>query len=387
MPPLDVGTRLLQIGPFKTGTTAIQHAASAQRDALASHGVIYPGAGLNHRWGCSALVGFTWGWTRADSSQADPEQGEALLREIEGSPPGSRVWLSYERLAVLDTARATALCEKIGGPVHVLVGLRPLQSLLPSEWQQLIRSGRRPGNLDAWALRCLDGVRKGLPSVRHLDHAGLVERWAKVVGPEAVTCVIVDRAARDVLPRTVERLLNLPDGMLQPPDEGHQSNRSLTAPELALMSAVADALREGGISHREYQAFVGRGIVRRLQEREPSPEEPRIRLGADAAERARLADAAAVERVRQAGVRVVGDLDAYGRSPIRADGSEFLLPDEIPVDVAVAAVLGLTDRLLEPNTRGQGGGQPPHRSVARRVAVQLRRAVRRVTRGAAAIFR
>ncbi|MET8242962.1 hypothetical protein ABZV31_00100 [Streptomyces sp. NPDC005202] len=39
---LPAGTRLLHIGPHKTGTTAVQGALFAARDAMRAHGVEFP---------------------------------------------------------------------------------------------------------------------------------------------------------------------------------------------------------------------------------------------------------------------------------------------------------------------------------------------------------
>ncbi|NUR67161.1 MAG: hypothetical protein HOQ47_15480, partial [Streptomyces sp.] len=39
---LPAGTRLLHIGPHKTGTTSIQGAMFAAKDRLGEHGVLWP---------------------------------------------------------------------------------------------------------------------------------------------------------------------------------------------------------------------------------------------------------------------------------------------------------------------------------------------------------
>ncbi|MCB0911991.1 MAG: hypothetical protein KDB60_10305 [Propionibacteriaceae bacterium] len=345
--PVPASTRVLQIGPFKTGTTAIQHAASGRRAELAARGVVYPGTGLNHRWGCSALVGFTWGWTKAEAETAGPRHGQALLREVAQAPRNARIWISYERLAVLDEAQAKELCERIGGRVHVLVGLRPLRSLLASEWQQMIKSGRRPGPLDDWAQRTLDAIGDGTVA-RHLDHAGLVERWAGIVGSDGVTCIALDPEQPEMLPRALEGLLGLPEGLLDPPATGALRNRALTVAELELVGAVAHELREAGLTRADYMDLVGRGMIPRLLERQPGPEEARIRLGAEVAARAREVDLAAAGRVRASGVRVVGDLDRY--AGVGADAGPAAEDSAgpsglVPVEVAVAAVLGAAEQL------------------------------------------
>ncbi|MFT4109973.1 hypothetical protein, partial [Propionicimonas sp.] len=295
VPPLAPGSKLLQIGPFKTGTTAIQHVASTRREALAAHGVVYPGRGLNHRWAMASLTGLTWGWARTDATGAPPRHGSDLLRELAAAPRNARIWLSYERLAVLDDEAVAALCARLGGPLHVLVGLRPLRSLLPSEWQQLVKSGRRPGTLDDWAATTMDGIAAGRGRVRHLDHAGLVERWSRAVGPDALTCVVTDPGRAQATPRVVEALLGLPPGLLQPPPglAGDRSNRSMTADEVALVAAVARELRGRGASREDYQDVVTRGIVSRLLARAPRAGEARMGLGRSVAERARALDRAA----------------------------------------------------------------------------------------------
>lgn len=353
MSAIPPGTLLLQIGPFKTGTTALQHTASLRRDALAEHGVLYPGDGLNHRWGCSALAGLSWGWSRAERQSADATHGQNLLDEIRRATPSTRTWISYERLAILDDAAARSLCEQLGRPIHVLIGLRPLHSLLPSEWQQLIKSGRQTGPLDQWATESLDRVGKDESRTRHFDHAALIERWAAIVGPASVTGIIIDPAHRDTLPRVTEQLLALPSGFLDPPEatQGFHTNRSLTAPELALVSAVSQRLRSIGTPQATYQRYIARGLVVNLLNRRPAPDEPRIMLGTESLERALDQDRQAAARLRASGVRIVGELDHYGPSqppPSRpASKADPLQLTEIPVDIATAAVLGTLNQAVD----------------------------------------
>ncbi len=387
--PVPPGTLVLQIGPFKTGTTAIQHAASRRRTELAARGVVYPGTGLNHRWGCSALVGFTWGWSSRDAVAAEPRHGRALLKEIDRAPRNARVWLSYERLAVLDTERARDLCRELGHP-HVVVGLRPLRSLLASEWQQLVKSGRLPGDLDGWAHKTMDAAAAGSATARHFDHAALVERWAGIVGADAVTCVVVDPRHRENLPRAMEGLLGLPSGLLELPGtgQGHLDNRALTAAELALVSAVARDLRGRGMTHEAYGELIAGGMIPRLLDRRPDPSELRIGLGPEAAARAAELDRAAAERVGAGGVRVLGGLDWYAgdgdRLPATGE-APAALPDLVPLEIASAAVLGSADRLRTLHT--QQARTPLWRIARRRLGRRLRRllgrlqaARRRVTR-------
>src|SRR5699024_4020354 len=50
------GSRLLYIGPPKTGTSTLQRAARARRQVLLENGVLYPGTSLNHQLEVAALL-------------------------------------------------------------------------------------------------------------------------------------------------------------------------------------------------------------------------------------------------------------------------------------------------------------------------------------------
>ena len=54
---LEPGTRLLHVGPHKTGTTAIQGALHLARERLAAEGVVYPGRGRQPLWPILAVTG------------------------------------------------------------------------------------------------------------------------------------------------------------------------------------------------------------------------------------------------------------------------------------------------------------------------------------------
>ena len=54
---LEPGSRLLHIGPHKTGTTAIQGALHLARERLAAEGVVYPGRGRQPLWPILAVTG------------------------------------------------------------------------------------------------------------------------------------------------------------------------------------------------------------------------------------------------------------------------------------------------------------------------------------------
>ena len=81
---------LVHIGPYKTGTTAIQSRLHAHRPALAEHGVTYPGTYHRQMRPSWALLG------RSRVGEADVPAGEwdAMVEEVRARP--GRVVISSE---------------------------------------------------------------------------------------------------------------------------------------------------------------------------------------------------------------------------------------------------------------------------------------------------
>ncbi|MCW2746978.1 MAG: hypothetical protein JWP10_120, partial [Nocardioidaceae bacterium] len=76
--------RLLHIGLPKTGTTALQAAASASRPLLLDHGVRYPGKNYNHRFESSGLLGRRFGSVMlGGGKEPQREQWDEMMAEIE----------------------------------------------------------------------------------------------------------------------------------------------------------------------------------------------------------------------------------------------------------------------------------------------------------------
>src|SRR5690625_6715944 len=104
---LPPGTRALYIGPPKSGTTALQAAASAARDELYTHGVVYPGSGESHHREIYAFMGrrdrrgkLTRGrMTRQDIGRAPAPSEWAVLMEEISAVPSLRVLNSHESVS------------------------------------------------------------------------------------------------------------------------------------------------------------------------------------------------------------------------------------------------------------------------------------------------
>ena len=337
---LEPGTRLLHIGPHKTGTTAIQGALHLARERLAVEGVVYPGRGRQPLWPILAVTGqpALLGGPRPEISYWDN-----LVREIRAAGD-QRVVLSSEFFAEADDATARRVIADLGGArVHVVVTLRSLTRILPSQWQQYLQNGFHFRYLE-W----LEGILSDPPRTptpgfwRRHRHDALVTRWAAENGPENLTVIVLDESDRLMLLRVFESMLGLPGGFLVP--EETAANRSLTAAETELVRLLNEEFSRRDWPHRNYARFMRYGAVEHMKTaRPPSPHEPRIVTPAWAVARAGQISAEMAARIEALGVNIVGDLSSLGTLP--GDGADPAgdggsAPLMLPVEAAARATLG-----------------------------------------------
>ncbi|MFE2214607.1 hypothetical protein ACFW93_22010 [Streptomyces canus] len=304
--PLPAGTRLLHIGPHKTGTTAIQGALFAARDLLPEHGVVFP-AHSRHPMeaalaACArpAMIGDT----------APTEKHWSRLLEQVGATGGKTSVISSEFFAdAEDDDTIARIVEQLGGErVHVLVTLRPLAKIMPSQWQQYVQNGLRMG-YDNWLTHMLRKAPYEQPNPsfwRRHRHDRLVERWARAVGAERITVVVVDDRDREGLMRTFEQLLGLPENLLQPVPDA--ANRSLTLAETEMLRNLNKEFRGNGLPDELYSKLVRNGAVMHMKNAcSPSPEDVKILTPEWAVEAAAEIGARMAGRIGDLGVRVIGD--------------------------------------------------------------------------------
>jgi hypothetical protein len=230
----------------------------------------------------------------------------------------------------------------LGGPrVHVVVTLRPLDRVMPSQWQQFVQNGFCTPYLD-YLDRILRQPDQPTPRfwLRH-RHDKLVARWAAAAGAQNVTVIVVDGSDRQALLRTFESLLGLPAGLLVPEDD--VVNRSLTLAETEVVRQLNEEFKRREWPGASYARFVRYGAVKQMKARRPLPGEPQITTPAWALEQVAEISAEMTRNIAALGVRVVGDLSALrcpppaAREPEARDG---LADSVIPVEAAAQAVLG-----------------------------------------------
>ncbi|MGI9155266.1 MAG: hypothetical protein ACR2FG_01300 [Marmoricola sp.] len=340
---LPAGARVLHIGPFKTGSTTLQAAFHQNRDALRRQGVEYPAEGSNPMVAAMAVAG---GRRLPGRSSLGLEHWQHVVEEV-GAAGAHRTVVSSEFFCEAPEDSIATILEELGGDrVHVVVTLRPLARILPSQWQQYAQNQKvasYPEWLDAM-LNHPDDTSLTPSFWRRHRHDQVVRRWADVAGADHVTVIAVDQADRRMLLRTFEQLVGLEPETLVPPDV--EANRSLTFPEVEMLREFNRRFGAHTWSSADYTRLVRFGAARHLQRRSPGPDEPRLLTPAWAVDAANEVAAEMVRGIRASGVRVVGDLDALvDAGPASAVGENLPRPD-VPVEAAVRFSAGLVERLV-----------------------------------------
>ncbi|HEY3523403.1 MAG TPA: hypothetical protein VGK63_06840 [Candidatus Limnocylindrales bacterium] len=309
---LPPGTRLVHIGPQKTGTTTLQSAFHVSRAALEAQGVEYAARARQPMRAALAVVGRP---LHAMTDEPAPiSEWERLVRLIQRAD-APRIVLSAEALS---DAKPDAIRRIVGdldpARIHIAVTLRPLTRILPSQWQQYVQAGVTIG-FDDWLHAVLESERSRVtPSFwRRHRHDRLIKRWADVVGPERITVVVADDRDRDRILRVFEQLVGLSEGTLVPDPD--LMNRSLTLGEAEMIRAFNIAFREADLPMALHTLVMRRSASELIKRRPPATDELKIRLPAWAAERAAEIARDIVDNIRASDVRVVGDLETLVELP------------------------------------------------------------------------
>ena len=179
-PPVPAGTRLLHIGPHKTGTTSLQAALWTARESMLEQGVRLAGRSRNPVGAARAVMG------QASSYSDKPppiREWRQLVHDVDHAVE-PRVVISSEFFAHADDAAVRRIVEELDpSRLHVVVTLRPLARIIPSMWQQNVQAGKRQ-SLDRW-LRTLFPEPGEAPNASFWTlhrHDELVRRWAPSAG-------------------------------------------------------------------------------------------------------------------------------------------------------------------------------------------------------------
>ena len=264
--PLPVGSRVLHVGPSKTGTTSVQAAMWAARESMRRQGVRYAGRMRHSEEAARAAAGL--GSPLSNSGAAAPKRRwDEIVAEIRRAPE-ARVVFSSELLAHAHRDAIRRIADDLDpGRVQVVVTLRPLARILASQWQQNVQTGQT-ASYEAWLHELFDPRAEGERQAgwwhRH-RHDRLVARWAGVVGPERTTVVVVDDRDHGQVLRAFEGLLILRAGTLELQHD--LANRSLTLAEAEAMRAFNEAWNANRLGRADHTHLVIQGFALHMKAR------------------------------------------------------------------------------------------------------------------------
>ncbi len=333
---LPEGTRLVHIGPPKTGTTSLQSAFHAGRREVSAQGVHYAGPRRSPMSAARAVSGLI---NPATGRASPPKAWRDLVTEVRrASEPRTLISSEYLSRAGADAIR-TVVDDLGTDRVHVVATLRPLTRIMPSQWQQGVRNGATV-SYEAWLRSIFEKPSsKAAESfwLRH-RHDALVARWAAAAGTDRVTVVVLDDDDQSLVLRVFERLLGLTEGTLAA--DRDLSNRSLNQPEIEFLRGFNARFRAARLSRPLYHQVVTRGAAFHMRARTPGPGEPRIETPAWALERAQETAEEMVAAIVASGVRLVGD-PRHLTAPPRIASPGDARDDVVPLDVAVTGAMGV----------------------------------------------
>ncbi len=388
---LPEGAVLVHIGPYKTGTTAIQSSLHEHRAELAAAGVTYPGTRQRQMRPSWALLGRS----RLGEAAVPEAEWDALVAEVRATT--GRVVISSEDFSSAGPQQVRRLVDDLGADrVHVLVTARRLDMLLPSAWQERVKSVNETRTYDAWLREVLDPERASQAAHAFWHNHGLqslVERWRGALPADRVIVMVSDESDRRLQARTLEQLLGLPEGLLTP---GPHTNTSLSMERIELCRQVNLAVEERGWVGSQRLNGPRRGLLTGLRTAPLADDETLIPpLPGWTSSRLEELSAQRAMAVAESGVRVVGDPDLL-RHVAESDAPDL---DEPPTWLPVAAAAGAVEhafaRMLKQARPQRPAAEappserrPPADPLADRlVGVSSRRLLREVGRRQAARLR
>jgi hypothetical protein len=302
---------LLHIGPHKTGTTTVQMALDQARARLCRQGVAVPAESRHPR---SAVLAGTGGNGVPGEPPPDPAAWTELARRTRDGR--GRAVLSSEFFTSARPKRIPVIISELGGDrVQIVITLRPLSRILPSQWQQHLQN-RMTLTYDEWLEKVFHRPNGRVARRfwnRH-DHAGLIDRWASIVGAQRVTVIAPDPGDPADLLRLFDTVLGVTTGTLR---MSTPANRSLTLGEAEMLRLINTEAANREWSDEQYAQMVRQRLVQPLAARIPAPDDEPIKTPAWALAAAATRQADAVESIANRGVHVLGDLERLARDEVQ----------------------------------------------------------------------
>jgi hypothetical protein len=356
----------LHVGAPKTGTTYLQDRLALNAASLRRHGYRYPvGSRPDMFLAALDLLDRPWGGMRPEA------QGEwdALVRRTRRSR--GTVVISHEILAGAKPAEAERALDDLSfAEVHVVYTARDVARQVAAEWQEQLKHQRKVSFATFLSqLRETDQSKATRWFWRVQGLGSVIDRWGARLPPEQFHVVTVPRpgAASGELWRRFCTATGMDPAWA--PREGGRRNPSIGTAESTLLRVLNARLKDAGLPSDQYRTLVRHLVVHETLARRPAMQPVTLPPAAFdwAGEIAQLW----IDRVTEAGVQVVGDLEEL--RPARPAPEALWQDPDRPRqrDVTSAAVDAMVALVLEAARRPDPDGALGTR--ASRLARYLRR--------------
>jgi hypothetical protein len=339
---LPSGAILVHVGPFKTGSSSLQMALHTRREEVLAHGVLYPGTGYRHLREIASLMG------RGPRGvpTVPPEEWAAFVAEIHHAD-APRTVVSSEGLSTAGPKIVARLVGDLGADrVHAVRVERRLDRLLPSAWQERIKSSNETRTFPEF----LDDVLAADPATSQGKRASFwaahsleryLERWRPVLPADRIHVVVADERHPAATSAVFERLLGLPTGMLDPMQ---RPNSSLSWNQVELCRRLNEVFDVHGWPDRLRRRTLQGALLPGLRDAGPSADDVRIpAVSGDHLRRTAELSAQRIDLLANSGIDVIGDPEP---TRVSYDGSAEVPEPEAPRTISIEAVVHAVEQLM-----------------------------------------
>jgi hypothetical protein len=381
---LPANSIMLHIGAHKTGTTSVQAALFTASKRLEEQGVINLVADGDETANPAARAVQRLPSSGSAGAPVDYNVWTTLVRQAQAHP-NQLVSISAEAFAVSESLVIKQIVNDLGlDRLQVVITLRPLRKILPSQWQQDLHGAWLSLEFEEWLRQTLKEVRPikqiGPLQVPHQfwfrhRHDALLQRWIDAVGRDRITLVVADDQQKSSLLEHFEKLLSLSAGTLT--STGITRNQSMTLPEMQIMQRYGELLESSELGKKIVAQSRYHKALRILRKMRPENEDDaRLAVPAWSYERVSEIQHEMVERMQASGVAVIGTLNQLNWLPERSEVNKSRVGQVDQVDEA--ELERLTAKMLKSAARRlgiaeTGSSDAPHKKrpalVARLVRV------------------
>ena len=380
---LPANSIMLHIGAHKTGTTSLQAALFAASKQLEEQGVINLVADGDETANPAARAIQRLPSSGSAGAPVDYNVWTTLVRQAQAYP-NQLVSISAEAFAVSESLVIKQIVNDLGlDRLQVVITLRPLGKILPSQWQQDLHGAWLSVEFEEWLRQTLKEARPikkiGPLQVPHQfwfrhRHDALLQRWIDAVGRDRITLVVADDQRKSSLLEHFEKLLSLSAGTLT--STGITRNQSMTLPEMQIMQRYGEQLESSELGKKIVAQSRYHKALRILRKMRPENEnDARLIVPAWSYERVSEIQHEMVERMQASGVAVIGTLNQLNWLPERNEVNKGRVSqvdevNEVELERLTAKMLKSAARRL--GIAETGSSDAPHKKRTALAALLVR---------------